>query len=173
MHNLLLIVIFVCVQVWQWPVRSWTSLSRCVWATRRSLEAWGTANNSPPHSHPPVSDHAPCPPLPPNQPRLSHQPPLPRPSLSEAFTSSALAGRRACWNAELEHIGAVLSCPAVCLSGIPLPLLLGEQWVPMNWMTENGQKEGEQGREGRRGRAGADFTLSPQTNILHLSTLPC
>lgn len=173
-------MICVCVQVWQWPAHWWTSLSRCVWATRRSPEAWGTANNSPPHSHPPVSDHTPRPPPASHHSRLSHQPRpphphppnLPRPPSFRhlrQFRSGREAPMLVCRTGTYWR-GAELSGRSASV-GVPFPLLLGEQWVPV---TENGQKkrEGEQGREGRRGKAGADFTRCPQTIILHLSTPP-
>lgn len=76
---------------------------------------------------------------------LSHQPPR----LGPLSASSALAGSGACWDAGLEHFGEGASCLADwSLSGLPLPLLLRELWVPANRMTETGHKKGEQGREG-------------------------
>lgn len=97
----------------------------------------------------------PCPLLPPHHLTLSHQPPPLRlgPPLTETSASSALAGRGACWDAELEHfLGAGPSRLAVWSpSGLPLPLLLREtvgphELIDRDWTQRGGAGEG--GREG-------------------------
>lgn len=93
----------------------------------------------------------PCPLLPPHHLTLSHQPPPLRlgPPLTETSASSALAGRGACWDAELEHfLGAGPSRLAVWSpSGLPLPLLLREtvgphELIDRDWTQRGGAREG-------------------------------
>lgn len=150
-----MICVCVCVQVWQWPAHWWMSLSRCVWATRRSLEAWGTANNSPPHSHPPVSDHTPRPPLASHHSRLSHQPRpptppnLPRPPSFRhlhQFRSGREAPMLVCRTGTYWR-GAELSGRSAPV-GVPFPLLLsGSPWLKMDKKKRGGTGEG--GKEGQ------------------------
>lgn len=101
----------VCAQVWPWPAPWWTSHSRCVWATRRSLEVWGAVSSSPPRSRPPASD------------RFIH---LPHPS-----TPHPQRGGGARWDTELEHFcvwGGSWS-----LAPHPHPPACPHHWLTVTW----------------------------------------
>lgn len=159
--------VLLCAQVWPWPARWSMYLSRCVWGTRRSLADWGTVNSSPQHSHPPASDCIPCPLLPSQHQKLSHQPPPPSPRLSPILQRLPPAPL---WQGEV-HAGTQdlnVLVKGAEISGRLQPqrsppscpptgtLMLG---VPSNWSTETRHREGGGREEGRK--EGTEQVLTP------------